>query len=114
MHQHDASVRAVAQPHVAITMFAMKKLVLAALIQGASATVLTAETFDAEAFHPTRSAFVLFYAPWCGPPQRTRHVHASQTRPAPRQHRAAPAPCLNPNPDPNQVRPLQGDEACVD
>eukprot|EP00964_Phaeocystis_antarctica_P067070 scaffold40591_cov56-Phaeocystis_antarctica.AAC.2 len=93
MHQHDASVRAVAQPHVAITMFAMKKLVLAALIQGASATVLTAETFDAEAFHPTRSAFVLFYAPWCGPhPSRTYVTYTPCTPPAPRRARVMPRP----------------------
>ena len=37
-------------------MLAMKKLVLATLIQGASATVLTAESFDAEALHFTAAA----------------------------------------------------------
>ena len=69
-------------------MLAMKKLVLATLIQGASATVLTADTFDLEALHPTRSAFVLFYAPWCGPPQCTHtasHTRVTYTY-APRQH----------------------------
>jgi hypothetical protein len=77
------------------TSFAMKKLVLAALIQGASATVLTAESFDAEALHPTRSAFVLFYAPWCGPPQHaTSPTRVTYTRHAPRWHRAAPPPRL--------------------
>ena len=79
-------------------MLAMKKLVLATLIQGASATVLTAESFDAEALHPTRSAFVLFYAPWCGPPHAVRtasHTRVTYTH-APRQHcRATATPPLS-------------------
>jgi hypothetical protein len=62
--------------------------VLAALIQGASATVLTAESFDAEALHPTRSAFVLFYAPWCDlhtpcAPLALRRAAATPPPPAP-------------------------------
>ena len=68
----------------------MKKLVIAALIQGASAsaTVLTGDNFDAEVLHPTRSAFVLFYAPWCGVPHGIiTTLHAMH-----RQHRAAPPP----------------------
>ena len=68
----------------------MKKLVIAALIQGASAsaTVLTGDNFDAEVLHPTRSAFVLFYAPWCGVPHGIiTTLHAMD-----RQHRAAPPP----------------------
>ena len=64
----------------------MKKLVIAALIQGASAsaTVLTGDNFDAEVLHPTRSAFVLFYAPWCGVPHgiiTTLHAMHRQHRP---------------------------------
>ena len=73
----------------------MKKLVIAALIQGASAsaTVLTGDNFDAEVLHPTRSAFVLFYAPWCGTltaslPRCTPCT--ASTAPRRRQHRAAP------------------------
>ena len=77
----------------------MKKLVIATLIQGASAsaTVLTGDNFDAEVLHPTRSAFVLFYAPWCGVPHGIitmlhamhRHHHAA---PLPYRCRAAAAP----------------------
>ena len=77
------------------TRMVMKKLVIAALIQGASAsaTVLTGDNFDAEVLHPTRSAFVLFYAPWCGTltaslPRCTPCT--ASTAPRRRQHRAAP------------------------
>ena len=77
----------------------LKKLVIATLIQGASAsaTVLTGDNFDAEVLHPTRSAFVLFYAPWCGVPHgiiTTLHAMHREHRaaPPPRRHRAAAAP----------------------
>ena len=73
----------------------LKKLVIATLIQGASAsaTVLTGDNFDAEVLHPTRSAFVLFYAPWCGTltaslPRCTPCTAST----APRRRRAAAAP----------------------
>ena len=74
------------------TSFAMKKLVLAALIQGASATVLTAESFDAEALHPTRSAFVLFYAPWWARRSTQHHLHTPCAPLAPRRAAATPPP----------------------
>lgn len=80
------------------TRMAMKKLVIATLIQGASAsaTVLTGDNFDAEVLHPTRSAFVLFYAPWCGTltaslPRCTPWTAST----APRRRRTAAAPPLS-------------------
>ena len=42
-------------------------LVLATLVHASASAVVLTETFETEVFHPTRSAFVLFYAPWYGP-----------------------------------------------
>ena len=44
----------------------MKTLLLAGLMHAAASSVVLNENFDAEVIHPTRSAFVLFFAPWCG------------------------------------------------
>lgn len=51
-------------PPTSARALAFALLVCAA--SGSSSVSLTEETFDAQVFHPTRQAFVLFFAPWCG------------------------------------------------